>query len=252
MKLSRRLQLILEQIPTGSRLADIGSDHALLPVAAAQQGVIVSAVAGEVNPGPYEAALKQVKESGMTEVIHVRKGDGLDVIAPGEADVITIAGMGGSLISAILGRGEDKLGSVRRLVLQPNVGEDTLRAWLLERGWVLIQELILEEDGKIYEILVAEPESAAAISNDEVYEERMLPGGSMLTREWLLRFGPWLTMKPEPVFYDKWRLELDKMARILDSLSRSELPAAAVKAEDMKAEMNVIQEVLACLPKDKL
>lgn len=251
MKLSRRLQLILEQIPSSSRLADIGSDHALLPVAAVQQGVVLSAVAGEVNPGPYEAALKQVKESGMTEVIDVRKGDGLDVIAAGEADVITIAGMGGSLIAAILDRGIAKLSPVRRLVLQPNVGEDTLRLWLLEHGWVLVKELILEEDGKIYEILVAEPEGASAISNEDVYKERTLPGGSLLTKQWLLRFGPWLTRQPEPVFYDKWTDELEKMERILDSLSRSELSTAAAKADDMRKEINVIQEVLACLPKVK-
>ena len=80
---------------TRRRLADIGSDHALPPVAAVESGATIQAIAGEVNPGPYDAAVKQVIESGMTEVISVRRGDGLNVLSVGEADVITIAGMGG-------------------------------------------------------------------------------------------------------------------------------------------------------------
>ena len=92
MKLSNRLQQIHDQIPEGSRMADIGSDHALLPVAAIRSGKAVSAVAGEVNSGPYEAASKQVSDAGLEAQITVRRGDGLDVITAGEVDVITIAG----------------------------------------------------------------------------------------------------------------------------------------------------------------
>lgn len=61
VKLSDRLQLLLEQVPEGSRLADIGSDHALLPAAAVESGKAVSAIAGEVNPGPYEAARRALQ-----------------------------------------------------------------------------------------------------------------------------------------------------------------------------------------------
>lgn len=67
MKLSNRLQRIHDQIPEGSRMADIGSDHALLPVAAIRSGKASAAVAGEVNPGPYDAACKQVSDAGLKE-----------------------------------------------------------------------------------------------------------------------------------------------------------------------------------------
>ncbi|MCT1397795.1 tRNA (adenine(22)-N(1))-methyltransferase TrmK [Paenibacillus sp. p3-SID867] len=251
MKLSRRLTQILEKIPRGSRLADIGSDHALLPVAAVESGAAIQAIAGEVNPGPYDAAVKQVIESGMTEVISVRRGDGLNVLSVGEADVITIAGMGGSLIAAILDRGIDKLTGVRRLVLQPNVGEDILRKWLYSHGWVLIEEWILEEDGKIYEVLVAEPSHTTDLTNEQVYKDRAIGGGLRLSTDWLFRMGPWLTQSPNPVFYDKWKSEIEKMEYILQSLSRSDLTTAADKASEIRSDIEFIQEVLACLPKDK-
>lgn len=254
MKLSNRLQLILDHIPHGSRLADIGSDHALLPTAAIQSGICVSAVAGEVNPGPYQAAAKQVREAGLTDTITVRRGDGLEVLEPGEVDVITIAGMGGGLIASILDRGIDKLSGVSRLVLQPNVGEDTLRQWLLEHGWLLVNEHILEEDGKIYEVFIAIPEgqSSLDITNETLYKERSLGGGIVLSSKWLLRLGPWLIQRPTSVFHAKWRSEVDKLTSILRSLSKSELASAEQKSEEIKADIKYIQEVLACLPKDKL
>lgn len=253
MKLSNRLQLLLTQIPAGSRLADIGSDHALLPTAAIESGKCVFAVAGEVNPGPYQAAEKQVREAGLMERISVRRGDGLEVIVPGEADVITIAGMGGGLIASILDRGKDKLHGVSRLVLQPNVGEDTLRQWLLRHDWVLIDEHILEEDGKIYEVLIAVPEGQAEApeTNETLYQDYMLDGGIILSAKWLLRFGPCLVKRPTTVFHDKWRSELDKMGTILRSLAKSELASSEEKAEEIKNEMKFIEEVLACLPKVK-
>lgn len=254
MKLSNRLQLILDHIPQGSRLADIGSDHALLPTAAVQTGTCVSAIAGEVNPGPYQAAVKQIQEAGLTENVDVRLGDGLDVLKPGEVDVITISGMGGGLIASILDRGIEKLSGVNRLVLQPNVGEDILREWLLKHQWVLINEHILEEDGKIYEVLIAEPadQEGQEVTNEALYKERTLAGGVVLTSNWLLQFGPWLVQQPTSVFHTKWKSEINKRNGILSSLSKSELASAEEKSANIRADIKQIEEVLACLPKDKL
>lgn len=254
-KLSERLQLVLEQIPAGSRLADIGSDHALLPVAAVKSGKVVFAVAGEVNEGPYEAARRGVAEAGQSQSISVRRGDGLEVLQAGEVDSISIAGMGGSLIAAILERGrqQGKLEGVKTLALQPNVGEDTLRRWLLENGWILMAEHILEEDGKIYEILTAVPEAAAgAPGNDEVYADLKLGDGPIVCdREMLITMGPWLLRAPNDVFFVKWQGEIKKLEGILSSLSRSELASAEDKRQAITSQIKEITEVLACLQKDK-
>ncbi|MGW8957107.1 tRNA (adenine(22)-N(1))-methyltransferase [Paenibacillus sp. NPDC055715] len=252
MKLSQRLQYIMEQIPVGSRLADIGSDHGLLPVAAMRSGRVTQAVAGEVNDGPLRAAQRQVAEAGLTDRITVRKGDGLAVITADEVDVITIAGMGGSLIASILEQGKDKLDSVKRLVLQPNVGEDILRRWLIEHQWILTGEHIMEEDGKIYEVLTAVPVSDSPVKQDELYRPLALSGSSVvLMQDWLERLGPLLIREPDEVFFRKWKLEIHKLQNVLAQLARSEQESAQQKQEQLRKQIEQLEEVLACLPKDK-
>lgn len=252
MKLSARLQLIADWLPKGCRFADIGSDHGLLPVSAVQSGRALFAIAGEVNDGPLEAAYRQVAEAGESARISVRKGNGLAVVAPGEVDAITIAGMGGVLIATILGEGEDKLEGVRRLVLQPNVGGEFVRRWLLDHGWLLTKEAILEEDGKIYEVMMAERPSDAAKQNEELYQERELPGSQLqLTKDLLLMLGPHLTASPNAAFVAKWSSELEKLEKIRLSLAASELEASRKKEAELAQLAGQLKEVLACLPKVK-
>ncbi|NOU76070.1 tRNA (adenine-N(1))-methyltransferase [Paenibacillus sp. LMG 31458] len=252
VKLSKRLQMIADRVPLGSKVADIGSDHALLPTYLAQQGIILFAVAGEVNLGPFEAATRQVLESGLSKKISVRSGDGLAVIEAGEVNVITIAGMGGSLMASILEAGKHKLQGVTHLILQPNVGEDHVRRWLLQQGWKLESETILEEDGKIYEIL-----TAIAVPDEEkltlevLYAERELPGGVRVSKERLLQMGPYFISEASEVWFTKWESELKKLAMIEGQLQLSSAEASVAKAEQVGQEMKEIKEVLACLQKVK-
>ncbi|CAG7620162.1 tRNA (adenine(22)-N(1))-methyltransferase [Paenibacillus allorhizosphaerae] len=249
LRLSKRLEMIAEEVPAGSRLADIGSDHALLPAYLAERGTIVNAVAGEVNPGPFEAAAKQVRSSGLEHRIDVRRGDGLEVIAPGEVDVITIAGMGGALIVSILEAGKPKLEGVTRLVLQPNVGESLVRAWLLEHNWALIGERIVEEDDKIYEILTAIAPGQGDMTNARIYEPLALSGKTIADRNVLLKMGPYLVREASSVWVKKWRFELEKLDKICAALGRSELDASRQKEDEFRQEMRTIEEVLACTQK---
>jgi tRNA (adenine22-N1)-methyltransferase len=249
IKLSNRLQQIADLVPKGARLADIGSDHALLPAYLAERGMIAFAVAGEVNEGPFQAAAKQVREADLTDRIDVRLGDGLEVVKPGEVDAITIAGMGGALIVSILSDGLDKLQGVRTLVLQPNVGEDAVRRWLLEHGWFLAKEHIIEEDGKIYEVLTALRTPEPQRANAELYEPRRLDPNVVVERELLLQMGPYLLEQASDVFVHKWLSELDKLERICRQLSQSEQEASRQKEQDLRHTMKQIEEVLGCLQK---
>ena len=148
LDLSQRLAAVGEFVPESARLADIGSDHAYLPVALMLKGKIKYAVAGEVVQGPYESARKQVQKDGLEDRITVRLANGLDAIQPQDA----ITGMGGSLIREILEAGKlhQRLSGQERLILQPNIGERTLRSWLQENQYKIQSEKILEENKKIY------------------------------------------------------------------------------------------------------
>jgi len=251
VKLSKRLARIADKVPRDSRLADIGTDHALLPVALVEEGKIRYAVAGEINPGPLQAAEKQVREAGLSDNIRVRRGDGLAVLSPGEADVIVLAGMGGSLIAEILNAGFPKLSGVKRLILQPNIGGEWVRRWLADHQWALTEEDIVEEDGKIYEIMVADRMEEAAAYNRRLYRDRLLCGSVAAKRDILLLMGPHLIERPTEIWFRKWQGELAKMSMIIDQISLSGSEAAARKRAEMKHQANMIREVLECLRKGK-
>ncbi|HFI0112998.1 TPA: tRNA (adenine(22)-N(1))-methyltransferase TrmK [Streptococcus suis] len=199
-KLSRRLEAVASFVPQGARLADVGSDHAYLPLFLVEQGRIDFAVAGEVVQGPYQSAQQNVEQAGQSDKISVRMANGLAAVElDDQVSTVTIAGMGGRLIAEILEAGKDKLGPVERLVLQPNNREDDVRRWLLAHDFQLIAEEILEENDKIYEILVAEK------------------GNVDLTAD-QLRFGPYLLEEQSATFQKKWLKELDKLTYALEQV----------------------------------
>lgn len=251
VKLSNRLRMIAERVPAGSKLADIGSDHALLPAYLVQQGIVPCAIAGEVNPGPLEAAKNQVKEAGLTGQIEVRLGDGLQVLSPEEVDAVTIAGMGGSLIVSILDAGKEKLSNVSTLILQPNVAEDKVRAWLDAEGWFLVEETILEEDGKIYEILTAR-RPLLCDHPEDLYKDRQLKEDLVLTKEELFGLGPYFVENPSRVWVEKWTKEISKLEKIAAQVNQSGLEAARQKQQAMLKKITKLKEVLACLQKDRM
>lgn len=255
IQLSQRLQTVAQYITKGHRVADIGSDHAMLPVYLVQQQICSFAIAGEINEGPWQAASRQIANANLSDVITARRGNGLEVVAPGEVDTITICGMGGALISTILDEGyaKGKLEGVKELVLQPNVGEDAVRIWLLEHHWALLDEAILEEDGKLYEVLYAKKIDDTKQWNEQLYSgsQLALPYAEPIRKALLLRMGPYLLKKRDDILRKKWLAESEKLNYIIASLSQSELSSAKAKLASVKQDQQLIKEVLEWLYTDK-
>lgn len=153
IELSPRLMALAGQVPKGARFADVGTDHARLPVWLLEQGVIQSAIASDLRKGPLDKARQTAARHEVTERISFRLGDGLVPLGPEEADVIAIAGMGGETIAAIL----DAAPWTRRegllLLLQPMTSADELRRWLGEHGWCICREELVKEGALIYVVL---------------------------------------------------------------------------------------------------
>lgn len=228
LKLSKRLQTVAEYIPDGAVVADIGSDHAYLPCYAVLNHKASKAIAGEITDGPFLSAKRQVEKSGLSAHITVRQGDGLEVLQKGEADAITIAGMGGSLIAHILEAGKEKLTGKERLILQPNIHAVHIREWLYKEGYALIDEVILEEDGKCYEVLVAE-----SGDRDAAYAGISLPAGMLV--------GPFLAKEKNAVFLKKWTQELQHTQNIYEQISR------AATSEDNKQKLKELTDRMKLL-----
>ncbi|ABJ72707.1 Predicted SAM-dependent methyltransferase [Lactococcus cremoris subsp. cremoris SK11] len=225
IKLSKRLKAVADYVDKGAKLADIGSDHAYLPTYLVQKNEVEFAVAGEVVKGPFEIAKNHVAQANLKENIQVRLANGLAAIENvDKIDTIVIAGMGGILISEILEAGKGKLSSVKRLILQANNHEDTLRQWLTEHQFVIKAEQILLEAGKFYEIIVAEPTTN---------ENPVLSANDLL-------FGPFLSKEKSVIFQQKWQKELNTLNKIIDRIPDEQTE----KREEVLTEIAKIKEVL--------
>lgn len=153
--LSSRLRAIAAMVEKGSRLADIGTDHGYLPIRLLEEKRISMAIAMDVKDGPLLRARAHVEERGFSELIKLRLSDGFSALAPGEADVAVIAGMGGRLIIRILEDGKKTARSLRYLILSPQSELFSVRHYLLENGYgILAEEMVLDE-GKYYTVLKA-------------------------------------------------------------------------------------------------
>ena len=147
LQLSPRLALCAELVRPGRALADIGTDHAYLPIWLLQNGKIPRALACDVNPGPLEAAQRNARRYGIGQELRLALSDGLREVGPGEAEDIVIAGMGGELILRIVEEAPWLRDGTKRLVLQPMSMADRLRAGLWELGFSIRQERAVVDGG---------------------------------------------------------------------------------------------------------
>ncbi len=152
--LSPRLQLLADWVPPGARLADVGTDHAYLPVWLRLHGRVVSAIACDLREGP----LARARETGRTygaDAVDYRLGDGLAVVSPEEADTVVIAGMGGENIASILAGAPWTADGAHTLLLQPQTRAEVLRAFLADHGYAIRREALAEDRGTLYPVIEA-------------------------------------------------------------------------------------------------
>lgn len=144
-----RLEMILRHI-SGKSCADIGTDHAYVPIKLSEAGIKV--IATDIMPGPLKIAAENVKKQGAC--VELRLGGGLEPIKKGEVDSVIIAGMGGEMIEKILSEGADKTEGVT-FILQPMNSQYELRTFLLNNGFHIIKEDLAQEGFKVYNLIVA-------------------------------------------------------------------------------------------------
>ncbi len=154
--LDNRLALCAEFVRDGTRLVDVGTDHAYLPVWLALRGRIESAVACDIRTGPLKNAENNIKRFGAQATVKTRLSDGLDSIDKNDAYDIVIAGMGGELIAEIIKRTQWLCTGERRLILQPMTRAESLRLFLCKNGFQIVDERACVSGRKVYSVMVCE------------------------------------------------------------------------------------------------
>lgn len=179
--LSPRLQAVANAVPFGARLIDVGTDHGKLPVWLAQSGKITHAWASDVRPGPLQSAQNLVAETELESCIELRLTDGLKGFSPEDGDTVTIAGMGGETMVSILSAAPWTKENIL-LVLEPQSKQHLLRKWLLQSGYTILSEALVQDAGRIYPIMTVRG------------------GQDLLHTEAELHTGRYEAISPDPLF----------------------------------------------------
>lgn len=164
-----RLYAIASMVPQGAFFADVGTDHAYLPIYLAENNLISHAVAADINRGPLLRAKGNIKKYNLEEKIDTCLSDGFEELDSNSFDTASIAGMGGILIARIL----EKAPRGKLYILQPMRDAHFLRAYLSSNGFELVDEKLAEEGNKIYTV-IAVRDGKEVLSENELYLGKLL------------------------------------------------------------------------------
>ncbi|MCF6466545.1 tRNA (adenine(22)-N(1))-methyltransferase [Clostridium sp. Cult2] len=186
MKLSSRLQAIADFVPQNTIVGDIGTDHGYIPVYLMENGVTKKVIATDLSKNSLEKINLFVRERKLENYIDIRLGNGLEVLKPFEIDTVVIAGMGGLLIRDILDKDKEKRDSITNFILQPNIATKELRKYLYENNFEIIDEKLVKEDDKFYEVIYAK-KGKSHIEHSIYYEigEKLILNDDSLLKEFL-------------------------------------------------------------------
>ncbi|MCD7708682.1 MAG: class I SAM-dependent methyltransferase [Clostridiales bacterium] len=238
IKLSARLLAVAAMVTSGGILADVGTDHGYVPICLAAQGKISGAIAMDINEGPLSRAQAHIDENGMSAQIETRISDGLAALMPGEADSILIAGMGGMLMKRILSDGEQVCRTVKELILQPQSDIAAVRGHLRTHGFTVVDEDMVFEDGKYYQMMRALPAPAGELSPVIDAQADSQTPRDALTLAAADRYGPILLRNAHPVLRDYLAHERSRLTRILNRLS------AQLSSDDIERRIAEVQREL--------
>ena len=191
LKMSVRLKEIAELLRGSEELkaADVGCDHGYVSIYLVTHGIASSCIAMDVRKGPLSGAKENVAEYGLSDSIETRLSDGLKELKKDEANALVVAGMGGNLMRRILEEGKPRDLGIKTAVLQPQSDIADFRQFLRDNGYEIIDEKVIEEEGKFYFPIKVTTEIKSASLGDmfESACKLLKEGNSEITDESLLR-----------------------------------------------------------------
>ncbi len=228
MQLSVRLSALVQYVPEKSRVIDVGTDHAYIPIYLIQTGRVLSCLATDINAGPLKKAAHNIEQHGACH-IRLMQTNGLEGVTREDGEVIMISGMGGYLIIDILERASHLLEGVERLILQPQQDIEQVRRYLHQKGFRIEDEDFVIDDDKYYTVIVAVP-------GKEIYEAG-----------YDYKYGKCLIQKKHPLF-KQWLIQKEaKIMEIAASLEGISSESVIKRKQELNKELEMHREVIACL-----
>ena len=214
-------------ITPGLTVADIGCDHAYLPIYLVRENMAPYVIACDINAGPVEKACGNVEDVELSEQIEVRQGDGLSPVHPGEVQSVVLAGMGGKLMMRILSDGADVLEQVSEIIMEPQSEVSALRHFLQDNGYRIISENMVNDEKKFYPVIKA------------------VPGQMHWDKEIYFRYGKILLREENPVLHEFLLIERHYCSELLKELAENEeIPHVFVRMEEIKTDLALNADAL--------
>ena len=230
MELSKRLKVIASHVDKCESIADIGTDHGYIPIELVKRGICQRAVASDINKGPMEKARINVAFEGVSDKIKVYLGSGLKPLKVSEVDGIIIAGMGGNLIRDIMLADLAKVKKYDFMVLQPAQNPEILREFLYNNSYEIIDEDLIEEDGKYYELF-------------KVKYSRGTKFNKGTLREIDYEVSPILLSKKHPLINEYISSKIGKYEKI-EGFIKEDTELAKKRKEDLKVKVAILKEMI--------
>ena len=221
MKLSKRLQTIADFVKKGAVVADIGTDHAHIPIYLIKNNIISKAYACDINAGPLEKAKENINYYGVKN-IELRLSNGLEKLKTDEADTFIIAGMGGELITDILEKGRRFFATERKFILSPHTKTDEVRKYILSNGFEITKEDMCIDEGKFYTVM-----------------EAVYIGKTFSYTKGELLFGKYLIDNKNPVLFEYLKKEKQKYLNIISADGIND-----TRRRELKDRLDIIEETI--------
>ena len=219
----QRFERIAQMVPPCQTAADIGCDHGKLSALLLQRKRCEKVIAADVSAFSVEKTKKLAEKLHLSQVIEVRQGSGFSVLGEGEAQAAVLAGLGGELIAQLIETEKEKAAALR-LVMQPMQQGEKLRRYLRENGWSIVREEMVEEGGRIHEMLLAERGA---------YPPRPPEVSEALWDE----MGPLLWERKEPLLAKRLRYKAESVGRRLRETARGESALAREGERQLKEQI---------------
>lgn len=226
MEISFRLKKIAEKVEKDSIVADIGTDHAYVPIFLYKNNIIKKAIACDISKGSLEKANINISKYNLDDFIETRLGNGLEKINLNDnIDTIIIAGMGGMLMIDILKKGMEIAKNAEILILQPQRDIPEVRKFLHKNNFEIRDEEMLIDEEKFYNIIIAKKGKQNFNKMEYIFGKANIDKKCPILKEHILK-------------------ELNIMENIIKELEKTN---SFNRIEEIKKQEKIYKEVLKCL-----